>query len=334
MPEITQPPSGFAVQAEVQYQSVETVADQYVSVHSDVGEGLLPCYASRPLNAPGSDIKRVLVVVHGALRDSDRYFAHAGAAAEGTGSTTLIVAPQFLANVDHGARKAAPAATLFWDVEGWKGGEPALGPAPISSFSAMDCLLQQLTAPERFTGGKQPTVVIIGNSAGGQYVNRYAAVGNAPDALTGRGVSVRFVIANPSTYLYFDQERPVAVPDITGINRWRYGFDDPPAYVDSTAQQSLKRYVGRDVTIVLGSEDRNGAALLLEISAAAMSQGANRLERGINYGRYIRKLAREAGLAASHHQVIELDGVGHAANDVFLAPPTRSIMFGDLAARW
>jgi hypothetical protein len=326
MLEVTQPPSGFAVQVEVQYESAKTVADQYVSVRTDAGEGLLPCHASRPLDAPGDDIERVLVVVLGALRDSDRYFAHADAAAKGVVST-LIVAPQFLANVDHGVRKTAPAETLFWNVEGWKGGDPALGPAPISSFTAMDCLLQQLTAPGRLRGGKKPTVVIIGNSAGGQYVNRYAAVGNAPDALAQRGISVRFVIANPSTYLYFDHERPVTVPDVTGINRWRYGFDDPPAYVDGTAQQNLERYVARDVTIVLGAEDRDDAALLLEVNAAAMAQGANRLERGINYGRYIHKLAREAGLAASH-QVIELDGVGHAAGDVLAAPQTRSIMFG------
>jgi hypothetical protein len=157
----------------------------------------------------------VLILVHGALRDADRYFAVASAAAEGDRST-FIVAPQFLAHVDREVRKVAPAATLFWDVEGWKGGEPALGPAPVSSFTAMDCLLQQLTAAGAPAGGRTPAVVIIGNSAGGQYVNRYAAVGHAPDALAERGIPVRFVISNPSTYLYFDGERPAAAPDVTG----------------------------------------------------------------------------------------------------------------------
>lgn len=326
MPEVSQPTPDFAVQAEVQYEPAGTVADQYVPVAGDAGEGLLPCHASRPLDDPGEDIERVLVVVHGALRDADRYFAVASAAAEGDRST-LIVAPQFLAHVDRGVRKAAPAATLFWDVEGWKGGEPALGPAPVSSFTAMDFLLRQLTVPGWLAGGPKPAVVIIGNSAGGQYVNRYAAVGNAPDTLAERGIPVRFVISNPSTYLYFDHERPVAVPDGIGINRWRYGFDDPPPYVDGTPRQSLRRYVARDVTIVLGSQDRDGASLLLEVSAAAMAQGANRLERGISYGRYVLELARRAGLETSH-QVIELDGVGHSASEVFSATQVRSLLFG------
>jgi hypothetical protein len=316
-----------AVQAEVQYQSAKKIADQYISVHSSDGEGLLPCHASRSLDTLGAGIERLLVVVHGALRDSDKYFEHAYAAAQGMRSSTLIVAPQFLADVDLDVEAAAPDGTLYWEVEGWKGGERALGPAPISSFTAMDCLLQQLTAPERVPGGKQPAVVIIGNSAGGQYVNRYAAVGHGPDALAKRGISVRFIIANPSTYLYFNEERPVAVAGGTGINRWRYGFEAAPDYVDGTPQQSLKRYLDRDVTIVLGAEDRDSAALLLEVSAAAMAQGANRHERGINYHAHIHRLATRAGLVASH-KVIQLDGVGHAANDVLAAQKTREIMFG------
>lgn len=138
---------------------------------------------------------------------------------------------------------------------------------------------------------------------------------------------MRFIIANPSTYLYFDRERPVAVPGGTNINRWRYGFDFPPDYVDITAQQSLRRYLERDVTIVLGSQDRDGAALLLEVSAAAMAQGANRLQRGIYYEQHIRRLARAAGLTA-RHRTIELTGVGHAAAEVLAAPETRAIVFG------
>jgi hypothetical protein len=328
MPQVTRPNPTFAVQDEEQHRSTKTIADQYFLVQSGAGEvGVLPCHASLRLDLPDPDFERLLVVVHGALRDSDRYFEHAWAAAKDDGSSTLVVAPQFLANVDLGPHTTAPHNTLYWDVEGWKGGEQALGPVPISSFTAMDCLLRQLTEPGWRRDGKKPTVVIIGNSAGGQYVNRYAAVGRAPDELAREGISVRFIIANPSTYLYFDRERPVAVPDGTSINRWRYGFDFPPDYVDVTPQGSLRRYLERDVTMVLGSEDRDGAALLLEISAAAMAQGADRLERGIYYSQHIRRLARAAGLA-TRHRTIKLAGVGHAAEDVLASRETRAIMFG------
>jgi hypothetical protein len=321
------PDPSFAVHDDEQYRPVQAVGDQRVRVRGSEGEGLLVCHASRPLDTPADGAGRLVVVVHGALRDSDRYLEHAMAAAGQAGSAALIVAPQFLAAVDAGTGAGIGEGALHWDVEGWKGGHPALGPAPLSSFTAMDSLLRQLARPQRLSPGGRPAVVIVGNSAGGQFVNRYAAVGRGPDALAERGIAVRFIIANPSTYLYFDAGRPVAVPDHSGVNRWRYGFDAAPPYVDSGPERSLERYLARDVAIVLGTQDSDRDALLLEISPPALAQGAHRLERGIYYDAHVRRLARAAGLAAGH-RLIQLAGVGHAARDVFTAPQARSLMFG------
>jgi len=75
------------------------------------------------------------------------------------------------------------------------------------------------------TPARTPQVVIFGNSAGGQFVNRYAAVGRGPGALAARGIQTRFIVANPSTYLYFGDDRPHAAPGRSAVNQWRYGFD-------------------------------------------------------------------------------------------------------------
>lgn len=317
----------FAINVDHQYQPAGAVGDQRVLVQDPAGAGSLLCHASRSLTLPHRDVERIFIVVHGALRDAGRYLGHAEAAAENADPGTLIVAPQFLADADLGVSAGPPGDALYWDVEGWKGGEPALGPVALSSFTAMDGLLLTLTEPGRLSGGKRPTVVIMGNSAGGQFVNRYAAVGHAPDVLAGHGVDVRFIIANPSTYLYFDQQRPVPVTDGSHVNRWRYGFEAAPPYVTSSPQQSLQRYLSRDVTIVLGAEDSDNAALLLEVSPPAMAQGANRFERGMYYDRHVRDLARAAGLTVSH-ELIQLAGVGHAAREVLAAPQIRQVIFG------
>lgn len=79
--------------------------------------GLLRCHASGPLNPDSLPAGRLLVVVHGALRNSDLYLAHALAAAGAGRASTLIVAPQFLADVDVRGRQVPPE-TLYWDVEG------------------------------------------------------------------------------------------------------------------------------------------------------------------------------------------------------------------------
>jgi hypothetical protein len=324
MPEEAPPPRVVAVQAEVQYQPAE-IAGRWVrigTVSDSPGPGVLPCCMS----AVPDRTERLLVVVHGALRDAGHYLGHAQAAAGEHASRTLIVAPQFLADVDLRADPEPQPGTLYWDAEGWKGGERALGTAGLSSFTVLDHLLAELTTPGRWPGGRTPAVVIFGNSAGGQYVNRYAAVGRGPEQLAERGIAVRFVISNPSTYLYFTPDRPGGVAGGAGVNRWRYGFDGAPAYVEGDARENLRRYLARDVTIVLGREDSDGVALLLETGAAAMAQGANRYERGISYHAHVSELAREEGLKA-RHQLIELEGVGHAAADVMAAEPVRDLLF-------
>lgn len=311
----------FAVGNDEQYRRVPVIADQRLLIGDTDGTGFLLCHSSHPLDVSARHAGPLVVVIHGALRDSDRYLTHASAAARRAGSDALVVAPQFLSDVDRGA----PDGALRWEVEGWKGGYPALGPAPLSSFAVMDSVLDQLTRPAG--PGQPPGVVIFGNSAGGQFVNRYAAVGRAPDALAQRGVTVRFIVSNPSTYLYFDRDRPVAVRDSSSVNRWRYGFDDAPAYVDASPRECLERYLARDVTIVLGARDNEGTSLLLEVSPPAMAQGANRFERGLNYDRHVRTLARARGLTMAH-ELVQLPGVGHAAEEVLATPQVQQMMFG------
>lgn len=100
--------------------------------------------------------------------------------------------------------------------------------------------------------------------------------------------------------------------------------------MDSSPEECLQGYLARDVTIVLGAEDRDPGALLLGVSPAAMAQGANRLERGLNYTQHVRTVAGQAGLAGKHepHRLLQLAGVGHDAGHVLAAPQTREILFG------
>lgn len=325
------PDNNYAVRHAEEYEPVTRIGDQRVSVKSSDGEGILLCEASRPLGAAYPEVNRLLIVVHGALRNAADYLEHAERAADlaQVSACTISVAPQFLADVDIQQDLRIPEECLFWDIDEWKGGQQALGPAAASSFSAMDCLVRYLvssTWPQAYPVPGKRTVVIVGNSAGGQFVNRYAIVGKEPERLARDGIHACFIIANPSSYLYFSRKRPMAVAATTAVNRWRYGFDDSPGYVDKSPRQYLEQYLRRDVSIVLGTEDRDPAALLLEVSPAAMAQGANRLDRGGYYYDHVQEMAREAGLP-SRHQLARLPGVGHDARDVMTSPQTINLMF-------
>jgi hypothetical protein len=325
------PDNNYAIRHAEEYEPVTNIADQRMSVQVPEGEGILLCRASRPLGMAYPDVSRLLIVVHGALRNAADYLEHTERAAElaRASARTLSVAPQFLADVDLQPGLRIPAECLFWEIDEWKGGQQALGPIAVSSFAAMDCLVRDLvrtTWPQTCPVPEKRTVVIAGNSAGGQFVNRYAIVGKEPERLVGDGIHARFIIANASSYLYFSAKRPVADAGTTAVNRWRYGFDGCPAYVDMSPRQYLEQYLRRDVSMVLGVEDRDPAALLLEVSPPAMAQGANRLERGVYYHEHVQAMAREADLP-SQHQLIRLRGVGHDAGEVLTSPQVLDLMF-------
>ena len=230
------------------------------------------------------------------------------------------MAPQFLSDVDvqdHPER----SRLLRWGTEDWKGG---LG--RVSSFTVLDRLLKLLC--HNCPGLKG--VTIVGNSAGGQFVNRYAAVGRGPGLVD---VPIRFIVANPSTYLYFDSLRPGADGRFSehkdpSINRWRYGFGGSlPVYVDKTPAEYFQEYIQRDVTYLLGEEDSDHDAVLLEVHPAARAQGRERRERGERYHAY---LQYKAGHAV--HKLIRIAGVGHDASAMFASPQGRACLFNDSPA--
>jgi hypothetical protein len=64
-------------------------------------------------------------------------------------------------------------------------------------------------------------VVLAGHSGGGQLVQRYAVVGKAAAALTSTGIHLRYVVANPSSYLYFSDERPSRGGGCRDFKHWK-----------------------------------------------------------------------------------------------------------------
>ncbi|AOJ28990.1 alpha/beta fold hydrolase [Burkholderia seminalis] len=308
---------------------VKAVADQRVAVATPQGSAALPVYADHPLDQPAPDVVRVFIVIHGTLRNADTYYASGRQVVEkagAAGSGTMVVAPQFLTRADTRAF-SLPASTLAWTQEGWKGGEPARQPGPVSSFAALDALLAHFA--DRSLYPSLTTVVVIGHSAGAQLLQRYAVAGHEGDALARGGVAVRYVVANPSSYLYFDDERPNADAIAGGIcpraTQWKYGLKSAPPYVASQDGRELEtRYVARDVVYLLGQADTNPYTHFIDRSCAAMAQGPYRLARGLAYFDYLKKRHPD-DLA---QQVVEVPGVGHDGLGMFTSACGLAVLFG------
>jgi pimeloyl-ACP methyl ester carboxylesterase len=321
---------------------VAVIAPHRLTVTTGAGSGVAPLYVTCDWSVPQPAIRRAVILIHGRLRNADTYFQlaqQALAAAGGNESDTLLVVPQFLASADVTAHGLS-ADTLHWDWTGWMGGDAALGSAPLSSFDVLDAILDGLAVREQFPS--LASVVIAGHSGGGQVAQRYAVLARGEARLAQRGVTVRYVIANPSSYVYFDAQRPTGdggfapfdASRCPGFDDWKYGLNRLPAYAQCAGQADCAgaleaAYAGRDVTVLLGSEDCDPAHPALDTSCAARAQGAHRLERGLAYERYMR-MRHPAGL---RHRTIVIDGFGHDGTGIFTSPQGVAAVFDDAAAR-
>lgn len=159
---------------------VARIAATRMRIDTPAGSAQFPLYLSRDWSQPLPGVTRAVIVIHGKLRNADRYFrlaeaARAAAREQGAAAAdqagTLLVAPQFLATLDLAGRDA-PAALLRWDANGWMAGDDAVSPVPLSSYAVLDAIVARLADRRRFPNLK--TVVLAGHSGGGQVVQRYA----------------------------------------------------------------------------------------------------------------------------------------------------------------
>ncbi|QIA05457.1 MULTISPECIES: alpha/beta fold hydrolase [Pseudomonas] len=270
-------------------------------------------------------IERVLIVIHGRLRNAETYRKSGEVAAELAGQTanTLVIAPQFL-NESDVALYSLPASVLRWQGNDWMGGGLSTGPNPLSSYAALDEIVGRLSDRKQFPDVKQ--IVIFGHSGGAQVVQRYALLAQEQPALKTEGIRLRYVVANPSSYAYFNEQRPVAFDHAKcpGFNRWKYGLVDPPIYAGGQTPAQLEgRYVKREVIYLLGQQDTDPQHPALDKSCAAKAQGAYRLERGKLFFGYLLRRHPEG----INQRLIEVPGVGHNGDGMLTSPEGQKALF-------
>ena len=290
---------------------VSAVGNERLRVVTPRGAGTVPFYRSIE-ERDAANVSRIVILLHGRLRDADAYLLSAQralAAASTDPAHTLLLVPQFLATADIAAHGLS-ADMLHWEWTSWMGGDDAVGPAPLSSFDVLDAFIAQFADLARYPALRD--VVIAGHSGGGQVAHRYAIVGAGCNVA---GVRSRYVIANPSSYVYFDSMRPYTEGHLRpadtsacpGVDEWKYGVQRAPRYAESTSFDALEtRYAASDVIYLLGQQDCDPHHDALDRSCAAQAQGPHRLARGRSYFSYLK--ARHAGLG---HHCWEVAGVGH-----------------------
>jgi hypothetical protein len=305
------------------------VASQAFRISTAHGSASEPLAISLDWSKPQPGIRRAVIVFHGVGRDVNGYYRTLQDAAEQAGAAargTILIAPQFLDEEDIRANRLA-SDVLRWRHASWEAGAPAVAPLSLSSYDVVDALLMRLADRSVFPDLK--TVVLAGHSGGGQLVQRYAVVGKAAVALASAGIHLRYIIANPSSYLYFSDERPAQFRSgsCRDFNHWKYGPIDPPAYVKLDAanawSQREANYAQQDVIYLLGDADIDPHQKDLDTSCGAEAQGRTRFVRGQAYFAYLH--ARHP--SGWSQRMWFVPGVAHSARKMFTSTCGINVIF-------
>lgn len=315
-------------------------------------EGRVLIYRTYPVDAKNAAIRRAVIVIHGLGRDADTYFRSTLAAAflnDALGDTIVIV-PRFASNEGGPCKDTLAAGEISWHCQprfdSWRTG----GPSPdgsTTSFDVVDELLRKLNRKDVFPNLR--AIVVAGHSAGGQFVNRYEMANTVHDTLE---VKPSYVVANPSSYAYFDELRPTAsafpsnvaslppgyqapVPsnpppafdaysdrtNCATYNTWPYGMKERNGYAARVSEEQLqKQLAARPTTYLLGQLDIL-PLFGFDSSCAAMAQGATRLARGFAYAKYVGERY------GAKHRAVEVPACGHNARCMFTSETSLPLLF-------
>jgi PKD repeat protein len=321
--------TGFGL-AQPARAAVDVVCDKRFQVQDGADTLELVYCGNIDLSQVNYTVDRAIISLHGGSRNADDYFVYsrdAGTLAGGADATTAIIAPQFLIESDLKVHKL-PSSILYWTSNGWKKGNTSQSsnkiprPFTVSAFSVIDRIIERLADAQAFP--LITDLVFAGHSAGGQFVNRYAAGGSL--AGTRPGLFFRYVVTNPSSYLYFSPERAedgttdvFSVPDVQSCpsyNDYKYGLQDLNSYMTGVGAAEIgQRYRSRSVVTFLGWNDNDPNHSSLATSCPAMFQGEHRRERGEIHFNHVQK---EFGAEILDRQRLDyVPGVGHSGRRMF-----------------
>jgi hypothetical protein len=248
-------------------------------------------FTYKPPHCPDAPL---LMVFHGMRRNAEEYRDHARTLADRCGM--LLMAPLF--DPPWSGRQRYQTGGLLRDGR--------VAPPASWTWNVVPHLINHVRELE---GRPDLRCVLLGHSAGAQFVNRLCAF-VPTDA-------ERLVVANPGSLLFPTRDLP-----------YPYGFGGLPGSL--ATDELLRRYLARPLTLYLGTADTERDDEL-DIRPDADGQGRNRLERGRSAYRAAARLAATRNWPLGW-RLVEADGVGHDHEAVFNDPACRDAVLGRMPA--
>jgi pimeloyl-ACP methyl ester carboxylesterase len=285
-----------------------------------IGSGKVPYYRNRPMDAYDPRVTRAIIVIHGGGGNAEGYFDRINNIIPSSWrENVMVLAPDFQEKTD------ASSGEYWWDGD-WREGGASGG---ISSYEVLDTMVGLLRGAQ-FPNLKW--VVICGHSAGGQTTVRYAAFTDADLQPAPNAAFMKFVVANPSSYVYLNEYRPDGRGNWTipqedcssgdGYNEWKYGLDGLYGYTAARGADFARAHLPQcQVQLLAGTEDvvaDDG----FDTDCAAMFQGSTRYERAHNFTAFMDRF-----YPTNHLDIADVQEIGHDGAGMFASPQGMSALF-------
>lgn len=292
------------------------------------------------------DVQRALILVHGLDRNPGYYMVHAlNALAEIVKSdpsintsSVAIICPYFPNGRDKhvsypwqdglGPGQGSTSNALVWLGSKWSAGANNQYPhnaQTVSSFEVLDQLVKFFDDRTQFPRMKQ--IVVGGHSLGAQTVQRYAQIGNDFPTTS----PVLYYIANPNSWTWMDEHRPLDTSACPSYDSWRHGFANftqyPMSYgADLVAQGRLAvlgRWNARSKAFAQASIEPGDHST----SCAPSTQGEDRQQRFLNFIKAFPPSCVDGG--AGRCDTVDYVDTGHDVAGMFTSAAGQARLFRD-----
>lgn len=288
------------------------------------GKGTFEFYSNYPIyedNAEWENLTHAVIVVHGVSHNPDEFYTWMNGTfeAESISDNTILISP-FFRNTSTGSSE-----DFYWPNTDWRRGQQSSNSNKLSSFEAIDALVDQLANSDRFPVLEK--IIVTGHSSGAAFTQIYSAANKSE--INHPSIEFEYVVANSQFFYYPDGKRinesnnqlynPTGC---AGYDIWPLGFSAAPPYLTGVSSSTFNsQFVSRKVTYLLGNGSQSDPSLNT-VDCENTLQGSSRYNRGENMFRYM-----EMTYPGIHmHQRVIVNGIGHNTQGMYQSSEFKALL--------
>ena len=289
---------------------------------------------NRALSSYNDDVTRAVIAMPGSSLKAKSFYERSllpNFSANELRYTNILV-PQFLEDKSSNPTVLSGLGLsnkyLYWST-GWRQCHRARNLNRESSCGKIDFIVRKLIQ----YNPNLKHITLIGHSAGGQFVNRYASASNVEQYAKSMGVTMSYAVSSANSTVYLDSSRPNTIGQSCSstYNKWKYGLQSRNTYASEFSRATMiDRLLKRNVYYFVGEDDVHTPG-----DCRVQAQGDHHVDRMKNYKKHLKSVCmnrysssaycNDRPFAQSRNFKV-IKNIGHNSRLLFATQHVKNIM--------